>query len=134
MYTLSQLRREVNALQVKYAKYLAVTRLRVMSEQIADEWTRAVADQKPAPPTQPYIRRVSEAGFHLTTHLALHRYLERMREEGQIPEPRKMVLALLPWAWDGPVSRLLDCELDSGCYETELARKYDPKHQINLPR
>ena len=52
MTTLSQLRRRVDALKRKYARELAVVRLRRQAEEFSHRWARDVADRKPAPQSQ----------------------------------------------------------------------------------
>ncbi|MDE2940311.1 MAG: hypothetical protein OXR67_15555 [Chloroflexota bacterium] len=47
----------------------------------------------------------------LTTWMHLHNYLDKVREQGDIPEPRRMLLALLPWAWESKYDNLLMREL-----------------------
>ena len=46
MYTLSQIRSGINALRRKYAKELAIYRLRQLAEELCDQWAAAVARQE----------------------------------------------------------------------------------------
>ena len=55
MYTLSQIRRRVDALKRKYATELTVVRLYPLAEEFSLLWTRAVADGQPTPETQPFV-------------------------------------------------------------------------------
>ena len=96
MLTLSQLRRRVDALKRKYAKELAVVRLRRPAEEHSLQWARDVADRKPAPQSQPFIRQIAKSGYRLKTFTALNIYLERCREEGKIPDSLGIISRLLP--------------------------------------
>ena len=55
--TLSQIRNRIQALQLKYAKELAVYRLRRQAEEICDQWERAGGDRQDPP--QPEATRPS---------------------------------------------------------------------------
>ena len=66
--TLSQIRREIEALKRKYAKELAILRLRRQAEEVCDQWERAVNDQQEPP--QPYaVVGKMAAGRLLPLHL-----------------------------------------------------------------
>ena len=101
MYGLSDLRRRVDALLRKYAKEVAVVRLRRLTQEYSLEWTVAVAvavaNQQPPPDTHSFILRVAAAGFRLTTFMSVHKYLEECRSQNAVPEKDKMTQALLPW-------------------------------------
>ena len=96
MPTLSQLRRRVDALKRKYAKELAVVRLRRLAQEFSHQWARDVAERRPAPQPQPFIRRIAQHGFRLNTFMALHLYLERCRREADIPDSLGIISNLLP--------------------------------------
>ena len=53
-------------------------------------YARAVGDRQDPPKPLEIIHRISKEGWAKTTW---------NREEGDIPEPRRIVLALFPWAW-----------------------------------
>ena len=91
--TISQLRRRVNALKRKFAPELAIIRLRRIAEAVADDWD-------PSEPTEPHvvIQRIAKAGFRLTTFMRLQHYLNDTQGQGDVPEPRRIVTSLLPWA------------------------------------
>ena len=97
MYGLSDLRRRVDALLRKYAKEVAILRVRRLADEYSRQWTVAVADRQPLPDTHSFILRVAAAGFRLTTFMSVHKYLEECRNEHTVPEKDKMVQALLPW-------------------------------------
>ena len=107
MRTLSEIRREIRALQRKYHRQLTIYRMRRVTEQVHHDYARAVADQQDPPKPLEVIRRIADQGFHLTTWMHLHNYLDKVREKGDIPEPRRMLLALLPWAWESKYDHLL---------------------------
>ena len=111
MRTLSEIRREIRALQRKYHRELTIYRMRRVTEEVHHDYARAVADQQEPPKPLEVIRRIADKGFRLTTWLHLHNYLDKVREQGDIPEPRRMLLALLPWAWETKYDHLLMREL-----------------------
>ncbi len=111
MRTLSEIRREIRALQRKYHRQLTIYRMRRVTEEVHHDYARAVADQQDPPKPLEVIRKIADKGFHLTTWMHLHNYLDKVREQGDIPEPRRMLLALLPWAWESKYDRLLMREL-----------------------
>ncbi len=69
--SLSQIRNRINALP------LAVYRLRPLAEEFCHQWSVAEADRKPAPESQPFVRKIALAGFRLPTFMELHKYKER---------------------------------------------------------
>ena len=103
--TLSQLRNQINALQRKYARELAVYRLRPLGEDFSQQWAIALSNRQPAPQPQPFIRRIAQSGYGLNTFMALDNYLERCRSEGIIPHCQGMLHSLLPQL---PYDRLRD--------------------------
>ncbi len=111
MRTLSEIRREIRALQRKYHRQLTIYRMRRVTEEVHHDYARAVADQQDPPKPLEVIRKIADQGFHLTTWMHLHNYLDKVREQGDIPEPRRMLLALLPWAWESKYDHLLMREL-----------------------
>ena len=96
MPKLSQLRRSIDALKRKYAKELAVVRLRRLAEEHYLQWTYATYQGQPLPQPQPIIRRIAKSGYRLKTFVALDIYLERCREEGKIPDSLGIISKLLP--------------------------------------
>ncbi len=96
MLTLSQLRRRVDALKRKYAKELAVVRLRRLADQYSQQWACDISDRKPAPQSQPFIRQIAQSGYRLKTFAALDIYLKHCRERGDIPDSLGVISRLLP--------------------------------------
>ena len=111
MMTLSEIKREIRSLQRKYHKEIAIYRLRRASEEVYNDYARAVGDRQDPPKPLEIIRKIADRGFRLTTWIHLHNYLDKVRESGDIPEPRRMVLALLPWAWKSKYDHYLTREL-----------------------
>ena len=91
--TISQLRRRIDALKRKFARELAIVKLRPIAESVADDWD---ADNPPEPGD--VIQRVVKAGFRLNTFTRLSRYLKDMRRQGDVPDPYIIVCCLLPYA------------------------------------
>ena len=93
--TFAYLRRRLDALMRRFARELALIKLRRTVEPIAAEWN-------PAEPPEPnhVIRRIADAGFRLNTYANLDEYLLATVRKGEQPNPFTMVRKLLPWAWD----------------------------------
>ncbi len=98
--TLAQIRTQVHQWQRRFARELAVFRLRQLAEQIADDWTVAAAEKEPLPNPLQVVRRVAREGHVLKTYMNLNRYVQRCIDQGRCLEAPQIVLALLPWAWD----------------------------------
>ena len=67
MRTLSEIRREIRALQRKYHRQLTIYRMRRVTEEVHNDYARAVADQQDPPKPLEVIRRIADKGFRLTT-------------------------------------------------------------------
>ena len=106
--TLSQLRRRIDALKRKFARELAIIKLRRIAEAVANDWT-------PSEPPEPsdVIRRIVKAGFRLPTFARLHRYLDDTRRQSEVPYPNTIVLSLFPWADNDRYLPLLRWDLSS---------------------
>ena len=98
--TLSQIRNQIHSLQRKFARELAVFRLRQLAEEIADDWAIATAEKEQLPQPHQVVRRVAAAGHRLKTYMNLNNYVQQCLDKGECLNPRQMILALLPWAWD----------------------------------
>ena len=99
--TLSQLRREVEAIERKYARVFAAAILKPVTNQITELWAIAVAKEQPKPDALSCVRKVVAAGFRLHTFTALHIYLKdwvrrlpqpRRNRGGTVPRPPRQVL------------------------------------------
>ena len=96
MYTLSQIRRRVDALKRKYATELTVVRLYPLAEEFSLLWTCAVAEGHPVPDTHAFIRAIARRGVRLDTFTLLVHYLERCRNEEREPDSLGIISILLP--------------------------------------
>ncbi len=94
------LQARVRALQRKYAPQLAFIKLRQLAEDYTLECEKARDEHKPQPETHRFIKKIVKAGFRLRTFIALHKCVDRFRDKDAIPEPRDILLALLPYDWE----------------------------------
>ena len=99
--TLSQIRNRIHALQRRFGLPLAIIRLRPYATQFCHQWATAQDRKEPLPETPVFIRKLADAGFHLTTFMYLHHRLERHRENNTCPQPSTIITALIP----GPKAR-----------------------------
>ena len=100
----------------KYARELAIYRLKPVADQITELWAIAVSKKQPKPDPFACVRKVADAGFRLNTYMALHQYIRRCLDNNRHPEVRSIIITLLPWAaessylrslkWDPPASPL----------------------------
>lgn len=118
MYTLSQIRRRVDALKRKYASDLTVIKLRPVAEEYCLLWTDALSDGNAPPESYAFIRHIARQGFRLSTFTALHLYLERCRENGRHPNPIGIIASLLPQV---PPARLEELLLHDSANEQQPA-------------
>ena len=112
--TISEIRRRIDALKRRFARELAIIKLRSVAETVSDNWD---PDQPPEPGA--VIGRIADAGFRLPTFANLSRYLKDTQRRGDVPEAESIVLKLLPWAgqdryegllrWDLPAWALQPC-------------------------
>ena len=108
MYSLRQLRREVDALQRRLKPVLAVLRLRILAMEFCDDFDEAASRNAPCQGTilldlsRMFMPRVGRAGFRLDTFKDLISYFMRCIDSRTHPEPHEIVFTLLPWARRGP--------------------------------
>ena len=104
--TLSQIRRRIDALKRRFARELAIIKLRRISEAVSDDWD-------PSQPPEPadVIGRFAAVGYRLPTYTDLARYLKDTQRQGNVPDPCDIVLNLLPWAGNDRYRELLRWEL-----------------------
>ena len=105
MDTLSSLKARVRALQRKLAPELAILRLRRLAEEHCLQASAARADRQPPPDSHAFILRVAAAGFRLTSFMAVHKYLERSRDNNNLPDREHLLQALIPWSQHYPPPR-----------------------------
>ena len=89
--TISEIRRRIDALKRRFARELAIIKLRRIAEAVAHDWT---PDDPPEPSA--VIQRIVKAGFRLPTFVRLRRCLDDARRKGEVPDAESTVLALLP--------------------------------------
>jgi len=106
--TISELRRRIDALKRRFARELAIIKMRRIAEAVSEVWI-------PSAPPEPsdVIRRIARAGFRLPTFGRLSSYLKDTRRQGEVPDPESIVLELLPWADNYRYRELLRWDLPS---------------------
>ena len=60
--TISQIRNQIHRLQRKFARELAIYRLRQVAEDVADAWELAIADREELPQPLQIVRRIADTG------------------------------------------------------------------------
>ena len=105
--TISQIRNEIHRMQRKFARELAVFRLRQIAEEIADDWAIAAEEGEQLPQPHQVVQRIARAGHRLQTWMNLDNYVQRCLDNSERLNPQRMVLALLPWAWNHHYDDLL---------------------------
>ena len=104
--TLSEIRRRIDALKRKFARELAIIKLRRIAEAVADDW-----DSRRPPRTRRRHPAHRQSRLRLPTFIRLRRCLEDARRKGEVPYPDDMVLSLLPWADNHRYRELLRWDL-----------------------
>ena len=107
MYTISQIRRRIDALKRKYAADLTIIRLRPLAEEYCLLWTESRSEGSNPPDSYAFIRHIARQGFRLNTFTALHLYLERCRKGGNNPNTIGIVASLLPQVRPARLEELL---------------------------
>ena len=90
--TLSEICHRIDALKRRFARELAIIKLRRTAQAVANDW-----DPSEPPEPSAVIQRFVKAGCRLPTSGNLARYLNNTRRRGDVPEPCDMVVNLLPW-------------------------------------
>ena len=111
--TLSQIKREVNALKRKYAKALVVIRLRRLAQEFCDDWEASREEGKPAMQAidsgQWFIKR----GYRPRSLNRLFDCIRRCTEAKEAPKAYDIVKALIPWPW-GKYRTIIDNIFENG--------------------
>ena len=107
MYSLSYLRRQVDALEKRLKPVLTILRLRNLAREFCDEFDEAAHGEGSAKRDlrgicMMFPPRVGQAGFRLGKGKDLVRYFLGCRDNRTAPEPREVVFTLIPWARRGP--------------------------------
>ena len=95
--SIDHLRRRVDALRRKMAHALIVGELQTAAEELCDRWTIAHANRQPIPENRALVDIIVRKKRGLPSLMALYKYLERCRVNGDLPLPHKVLRALLPW-------------------------------------
>ena len=109
MHSISQLRRQFEALKRKYARVIAAAVLKPVADKIVNLWDIATAKKQPKPNPLLCIQKVVKAGFRLDTFKALHIYLEDCRRYGGFPDAGEIINKLLPPGKSVELSAVLPC-------------------------
>ncbi len=102
--SLAGIRRQVDALQRRFARELAMYRVKPVAEQVVQLWNIAIAKQQPKPDPVSCIRKFIDAGFRLPSFKDLHIYLKDCRKYGDFPDAREIALKLFPRGKKVPLS------------------------------
>ena len=110
MYSISYLRRQVDALQRKLKPVLTILKLRNLAMEFCDEFDEAALSENPrrrdlTGMCMMFPPRVGQAGFHLDTFHDLMRHFTSCIQNRTCLEPREVVFTLIPWARKGPILR-----------------------------
>ena len=110
MYSLRQLRREVDALQRRLKPVLAVLRLRILAMEFCDEFDEAASRNAPCQGdilldlSRMFMPRVGRAGFRLDTFKDLISYFMRCIDSRTHPNPMKSCSPCYPGLGEAPAS------------------------------
>ena len=102
--TLSQIRRLVDSLMLKYADELEAYRLRPIAQQFCDDMTNAVTGKKRGRPRSIqewgniFFQRTQERGLRIIGRVHLDSYLNQCLERRVLPQVNEVLRALLPKA------------------------------------
>ena len=103
--TLSQIRRLIDSLMLKYADEVEVYRLQPVAEQFCGDMANAVTGRKPGRRrsldewAEIFFKRVRERGLRTPQGLAhLSSYLEHCLDLRILPQPSELLRELLPGA------------------------------------
>ena len=94
--SLSQLRREVNAVQRQLVHELRVVRARRVAEDYCDLWANLVSCKKLPPDPFRLLKKLFQHTCHPGHFAAADRYLNQCRERRQLPHPDAILSRLLP--------------------------------------
>ena len=94
--SLSQVRREVNAIKRKLVRELRVVRARRVAEDYCDLWASLVARKKLPPDPFRLLRNLFKHTKQPGNFAAADGYLNRCREQRHLPYPDAILFRLLP--------------------------------------
>ena len=96
--TLSQLRREVNAIMRKLATEIAVCRTRRAADAYCDQWQELIAEKSLPPAPQRLFKRLPRKDYLRHRFPAVQNYLDDCRQSRHIPHPNEILRRLIPSA------------------------------------
>ena len=102
--TLSQIRRLVDSLMLKYADEIEVYRLRPVAQQLCNDMTNAVTGKKRGRPrfiqewSGIFFKRTQERGLRIMDRARLNGYLDQCLDLRILPQVNGVLRALLPSA------------------------------------
>ena len=110
MYSISYLRRQVDALRRRLKPVLAILKLRNLAMEFCDEFDEADSRKETGrgaliAKCMMFPPRVAQTGFILGKGQDLVRYFVGCIDSNSRPEPREVVFTLIPWARRGPLLR-----------------------------
>ena len=94
--TFSKLRSQVDTLMRKYAKELAVHRLRPFANEYCDKWEETVAQGETPPEPIRLFKKLPRRDFLRRFFPAVHNYLDRCRLDRHLPHPNEILQFLVP--------------------------------------
>ena len=115
--SLSQIRTRLNTLKRKFALPLTTLRARILAEKLCHQWHIAQANRQPLPETHTLVTQTAQTSrLPVTTWSALHRYLDRIRDQNATPDPHDIVQTLVPQAAARGLLTLLRFDLSANLY------------------
>ena len=86
-------------LERKLVMERAELQIDLLVEQLVRRWDYAVYQGWSTPDSMEFIEQLLDAGFYLlNANMSTIRYIEECRREDKIPEQKRLLQILLPWA------------------------------------
>ncbi len=95
--TLSQIKKEINALKRQYAVPLAVVRIRRLAHDFCNQWETAREEGKPTMHPIQSAQWFIQRGIPPGSFNGLFDYVRRCAKEKELPLTIDVVRAILPW-------------------------------------
>ena len=92
--SLSQLRRQVNALKRKLDRFLAAYNLKSAAHRIVERWNTALAAKQPAPDPVDCVHIIADAGFRPKSWNPLHAYIDQCQRYRAAPGAEEILNTL----------------------------------------
>ena len=94
--SLAQLRREANALRLRFVHELRVVRARRVVEDYCDIWAGLISKKKLPPGPFRLLRNLQRHTGNPNNFRRAHNYLDQCRERRELPHPNGILINLLP--------------------------------------